>query len=109
MCNRCRCRPTVREWPAEFGPYAPGYQPRFGKRKVSTQANQELKPSPVPMTIEGNEACTMTKKKPAVPKYRSISALRDFPPIPRKFNPYLNDERKRAIHTHLTQISNECT
>jgi hypothetical protein len=30
-----------------------------------------------------------------------------FPPIPRRFNPYLNDERKRAMHTHLTQISDE--
>jgi hypothetical protein len=49
----------------------------------------------------------VTKKRLAIPKYRSITAIRDFPPIPRRFNPYLSDERKRAMHTHLTQILDE--
>jgi hypothetical protein len=49
----------------------------------------------------------MTKRRTAVPKYRNISAIRDFPPISRWFNPYLNDEQKRALHTQLTQISDE--
>jgi hypothetical protein len=109
MRDGCRCLLTVRKWPAEFGPYAPEYQPRSGERRVSTRANQELKPSPVPKPVEGKEARTTTKKKPAVPKYHSISAIRDFPPIPGRFNPYLSDERKRAMHTHLTQISDEYT
>jgi hypothetical protein len=102
MCDRCRCLPTIREWPAEFGPYAPKYQPRSSKRRVSTQANQEPKSSPVPKPDEGKEARLVTKRRSIVPKYRSISAIRDFPPIPRRFNPYLNDEQKRAMPTQLT-------
>jgi hypothetical protein len=66
-----------------------------------------LKPSLVPTPVEGKEACVATKKRPAVPKYRSISAIQDFPPIPRRFNAHLSDERKRAMHTHLTQILDE--
>jgi hypothetical protein len=97
-----RHRPIIHEWPAEFEPYAPRYQPRFDERKVSTRTNQELKPLPIPKTIEGKEACAATRKKPAVPKYRGISTIRDFPPIPGRFNPHLSDERKRAMHTHLT-------
>jgi hypothetical protein len=50
----------------------------------------------------------VTKKRPVVPQYRSISAIRDFPPIPGRFNLHLNAERKQAMHTHLTQISDEC-
>jgi hypothetical protein len=53
------------------------------------------------------EARVVTKKRPTIPKYRSISAIRDFPPISRRFNPYLSDERKRAMHAHLTQILDE--
>jgi hypothetical protein len=107
MCDGCRHLPTIRKWPAKFGPYAPGYQPRSVERRVSTQGNQELKPSPVLKPIEGKEACVATRKRPAVPKYRSISVIREFPPIPGRFNPLLSDERKRAMHTHLTQNSNE--
>ena len=44
-------------------------------------------------------------KKGAVPKRRSISAIRDFPSIPERFNPHLSDERKRAMHSHVTQVS----
>jgi hypothetical protein len=102
MRNGCRRLPSIREWPAEFRPYAPGYQPHSSKRRVSTWANQEPKSSSVPKPVEGKEAHTVTKKRPAIPKYRSISAIRDFPPIPRRFNPYLSDERKRAMHAHLT-------
>jgi hypothetical protein len=81
---------TVREWPIEFGLYVPEYQPCFGERRVSTRANQELKPLPVPKLVEGNEVCVATKKRAA----RSISVIRDFPPILGRFNPYLSDERK---------------
>jgi hypothetical protein len=82
---------TIREWPAKFGPYAPEYQPHFGKHRVSTQANQELKPLPIPKPVEQKEIHVATKRKTAVPKYHSISAIRDFPPIPGRFNPYLSD------------------
>jgi hypothetical protein len=51
----CRHLSTIREWPAEFGPYAPGYQPRSGEHRVSTQANQEPKSSPIPKPIGGKE------------------------------------------------------
>jgi hypothetical protein len=102
MCDSCRQAPTIREWPAEFGPYAPGYQPRSGKRRVSTQANQELKPLPIPKPVEEKEIRVATKRKIAVPKYRSISAIQDFLPIPGRFNPYLSNEEKRAMHTQLT-------
>jgi hypothetical protein len=108
MRDGCRHLLTACEWPADYGPYAPRYQPRSGKRRVSTRANQELKSLPIPEPIEGKEACTATKKKLVVPKYCHISTIQDFPPIPRRFNPHLNDERKRAMHIHLTQISDEC-
>jgi hypothetical protein len=49
----------------------------------------------------------MIKKRSVVPKYHSISVIRDFPPIPERFNPYLSDEKKRAMYIHLTQISDE--
>jgi hypothetical protein len=75
MRDGCRRQPTVREWPTEFGPYAPGYQPRSGECRVSTQANQEPKPSPILELVEGKETLKTTKKKPVVPKYRSISAI----------------------------------
>jgi hypothetical protein len=107
MRDGCRRIPTVREWPAEFRPYAPEYQPRSGKCKVSTQANQKPKSSLVPLLDEGNETCLVTKMRTTVPKNHSISTIRDFPPIPRRFDPYLSDEQKRAMHTQLTQISDE--
>ena len=59
--------------------------------------------------LRKKETCTATRKKLAVPKYRSVSAILDFPPIPGRFNPHLSDERKRAMHNHLTQISDEYT
>ena len=40
-------------------------------------------------------------------KRRSASAIRDFSLVPGRFNPYLKEERRQALHTHLTQISNE--
>ena len=98
---------TVREWPTEFGPSAPGYQPRSGKSRVPTLANQQLRPSPIHELRKGEETSIATKKKRAVPKRRSISTIRDFPPIPERFNPHLSDKRKRAMHTHLTQVSEE--
>jgi hypothetical protein len=33
--------------------------------------------------------------------------IRDFPPIPERFNLHLNEERKPTMHTHLTRISDE--
>jgi hypothetical protein len=94
MNDGCRRLPTVCEWPTKFGPYAPGYQPRSGERRVSTQVNQVLKPLPIPKSIEGTEARVATKKRSIVPKYRSISAIQDFPPILGRFNHHLSDERK---------------
>ena len=94
MHDGCKCLPTVREWPAEFGPYTPGYQPRSNKSRVPTRANQELRPSLVPELKEGKETRIATKKKKVVPKRRSISAIRDFPPVPGRFNLHLSDERK---------------
>jgi hypothetical protein len=105
MRNGCRRFPTVREWPAEFGPYTPGYQPRSGKHRNSTQADKRLEPLLKPG--EERETRITTKKRTAVPKRRNISAIRDFPPIPGRFNPYLSNEQKRAMHTQLTQISDE--
>jgi hypothetical protein len=95
----CRRRLTICEWPAEFGPYVPAYQPRFGERKVLTRANQELKPSRILEPFEGKEIRATTKKKSAIPKYRSILAMQDFPPILERFNPHLS--------THLTKILDE--
>jgi hypothetical protein len=69
MRDGCRCLPTVREWLAKFGPYAPRYQPRSGEGKVSTRANQELKPLHVPKPIEGKGVRVATKRRLAVPKY----------------------------------------
>jgi hypothetical protein len=105
MRDGCRRLPTARKWPAEFGPYAPRYQPRSGKHRDSTQADQG--PKPLPKPSEEKEIRIATKKRTAVPKRRSISAIRDFPPIPGRFNPYLSNEQKRAMHTQLTQISDE--
>lgn len=42
-------------------------------------------------------------------KCRSISAVCNFPPIPRRLNPYLGTEKKWEMHTHLTEISDEYT
>jgi hypothetical protein len=90
MRNGCRCLLTVREWPAEFEPYTPGYQPRSGKHRDLTQADEGLEPFLKPS--EENETRITTKRRIVVPKRRSISAIRDFPPIPRRFNPYLSNE-----------------
>ena len=75
MRNGFRRLPLVQEWLAEFGPYAPGYQPRSDKSRVPTRANQELRPSPVPQLKEGEETRIVIKKKWVVPKCRSISAI----------------------------------
>ena len=107
MRDGCRRLPTVREWPAKFRPYAPRYQPHSDKSMVPTWVNHELRPSHVPELKEGKEACVATKKKKAIPKRHSILAIRDFPFVPGRFNPHLSDERRRAMHTHLTQVSEE--
>jgi hypothetical protein len=107
MCEGCRRLPTIREWPAEFGPYTPGYQPRSGKHRDSTQADKGLEPLFKPS--EEKETRITTKRRIVIPTCRSISAIRDFPPIPGRFNPYLNNEQKQAMHTQLTQISDEYT
>jgi hypothetical protein len=107
ICNGCRCLPSIHEWLAEFRPYTLGYQPRSGKCRVSTQANQKPKSSPVLKSDEGKETRLVTKKRSVMPKYRSISAIQDFSPVLRRFNPYLSDEQKRAMHTQLTQILDE--
>jgi hypothetical protein len=98
MCDGCKRLLTIREWPDQTR-----------ERQVSTWANQELKPLPVHKPVEGKETRVATKKRPAIPKYSSISVIRDFPPILRRFNPHLSDGRKQAMHTHLTQISDEYT
>jgi hypothetical protein len=64
---------TVREWPAEFGPYTPGYQPRSGKHRNSTQADK--RPKPLLKPSEEKETCITTKRRTAVPKRHSISAI----------------------------------
>jgi hypothetical protein len=97
MRDGCRHLPTVREWPTEFGPYAPGYQPRSGKHRDSTQADKG--PKPLFKPSEEKETRITTKRRTAIPKRRSISTIRDFPPIPGRFNPYLSNEQKRAMHT----------
>jgi hypothetical protein len=70
MRDGYRRLPTVREWLAEFRPYAPRYQPRSGKRRVPT--------------------------KPSAQKEIRVAT-----------NPFLSDEQKKAMHTQLTQISDE--
>jgi hypothetical protein len=107
MRDGCKRFPTVREWPVEFGPYAPGYQPCYGKHRNSTQADK--RPKPLLKLSEKKETRIATKKRIAVPKCRSVSAIRDFPLIPRRFNLYLNNEQKRAMHNQLTQILDEYT
>jgi hypothetical protein len=105
MCDGCKRLPIAREWPAEFGPYTPGYQPRSGKHRDSTQADKGSKPLPKPG--EEKETHIATKRRTTVPKHRSILAIRDFLPIPGRFNPYLSNEQKQTMHTQLTQISDE--
>jgi hypothetical protein len=100
MRDGCRRLLTTREWPAEFGPYAPGYQPRFGNHRDSTQDDKGLEP--LLKLSEEKETRIGTKRRTAVPKRRSILAIRDFSPIPGRFNPYLSNEQKRAMHTQLT-------
>jgi hypothetical protein len=107
MRDGCKRFPTIREWPTEFGPYAPGYQPCSGKHRNSTQADK--RPEPLLKLSEEKEIRIATKKRTAVPKRCSVSAIRDFPPIPGRFNPYLSNEQKRTMHTQLTQISDEYT
>jgi hypothetical protein len=109
MRDGYRCLPTIRECPVEFEPYAPRYQPRSSECRVSIQANQEPKSSPIPKLDKGKEAHVATKKRSAEPKCRSISAIRDFPPILGRFNPYISNERKQAMLTQLTQILEEYT
>jgi hypothetical protein len=70
-----RCLPPIRDWPAEFKPYAPGYQPHTSKCRVSTQANWELKPLLVPKSVEEKKTYTTTKKRSTVPKCHNISAI----------------------------------
>jgi hypothetical protein len=105
MRDGCRRLPTAREWPAEFEPYAPGYQPRSGNHRDSTQDDKG--PKPLLKLSEEKETRIATMRRTAAPKCRSILVIRDFPPIPGRFNPYLNNEQKRAMHTQLTQISDE--
>jgi hypothetical protein len=105
MRDGCKRLPTIHEWPAEFGPYTPRYQPRSSKHRDSTQANKGREPLFKPS--EEKETHITIKRRTAVPKRRSISTIRDFPPIPGRFNPYLSNEQKRAMHTQLTQISDE--
>jgi hypothetical protein len=62
---------------------------------------------PITKSVEEKEIRVATKRRMAIPKYRSMSAIRDFPLIPRSFNPYLSDEKKGAMHTQLTQISDD--
>jgi hypothetical protein len=81
MRDGCRRFPTVREWPAEFGPYTPGYQPRSGKHRNSIQADK--RPEPLPKPGEERETRITAKRRTAVPKHRSILAIQDFSPIPR--------------------------
>jgi hypothetical protein len=100
---------TVREWLPEFRPYAPGYQPRCGKRKVSTQPFHKPNTLPPLELIQGEKAQVESKKDLAAMKWkcRSVSAVQGFPLIPRRFNPYLSKERRQVLHTHLTQIADE--
>jgi hypothetical protein len=109
MHDGCQRRATVQEWPAEFRPYAPGYQPRFGRRKVSTRPIQEPKPSPASKLTKEEKAQAAPKKDSTVVKWKRYSVLvvQDLPPIPWRFNPYLNEEKRLVLHTHLTKISDE--
>jgi hypothetical protein len=88
MRNGCRCRTTIQGWPAEFGHYVLGYQPRFDKCRVLTKLIQELN-------------CLSTPK-PIKEKKAQAELLG-------KFNPFLSEERRCALHTNLTQISDEYT
>jgi hypothetical protein len=107
MCDGCRRLPTTREWPAKFGPYAPRYQRRSSNHRDSTQDDKG--PKPLLKLSEEKEMCIATKRRTGIPKRCSILAIRDFPPILGRFNPYLSNEQKRAMHTQLTQISDEYT
>jgi hypothetical protein len=63
MREGCRRLPTIHEWPAEFGPYTPGYQPRFGKHRDSTEANKG--PEPLFKPSEEKETRITTKRTAA--------------------------------------------
>ena len=85
------------------------HQPRSNKSRVLTWLIQELNPLPVPKPIKEKKARAAPKEGLGVVKWkrRSVSAIRDFPPVPKNFNPYLSEETRCALHTHLTQISDE--
>jgi hypothetical protein len=74
MRDGCGRLPIARKWPVEFGPYAPGYQPRSGKHRDSTQVDQG--PKPLPKPSEEKEIHIATKRRTIVPKCRSISTIR---------------------------------
>jgi hypothetical protein len=99
---------TIREWPTEFGPHAPGYQPRPSRCRVSTWPNQEPKPSPTPKLTKEEKAQAAPKKNSTVVKWkhRRVSTIRDLPPIPGRFNPTLM-RKGGERYTHLTQIFDE--
>jgi hypothetical protein len=109
MRDGCRHWATVRKWPAEFESYAPGYKPRLGECRVSTWPFSGSKPLPSTEPIQDERAEVGSKKDPTVAKWkcRSVSVVRDFPPILGRFNPYLCAEKRWKLHTHLTQIAYE--
>ena len=76
--------------------------------KVSTQPFQKPKPLLSPEPIEDKRAQADSKQTLVASKWKhpNISALRDFLPIPGRFNPYLNTEKRQELRTQLvvTQI-----
>ena len=67
----------MREWPAEFGPYVLGYQPRSDKRKVSTQLVHELNSLLTSEQVKEKKARAVPKEGPAMAKWKrhSVSTI----------------------------------
>jgi hypothetical protein len=73
----CQRWVTIREWPIEFAPYAPGYKPRLGKHRVSTRPFQKPLFLPFPEPIQEEKAQVESKKNMEAVKWKcgSVSAV----------------------------------
>jgi hypothetical protein len=96
LINRYGDKKSAREWPKEYGPYAPGYKPPIASKDVGNR--EELRSEPTTKNLE---------VAPPKWKRRNISAVRDFPPIPGAAHPHLSMERRLQIAAHLRRVANE--
>jgi hypothetical protein len=96
MIDRRGVEKPVREWPEEYGPYAPGYKPPITSKDIENR--EELRSEPTMKNLEVT---------PPKWKRRNVSAVRDFPPIPKAAHPHLSMERRLQIAAHMRCVADE--